>query len=800
MKKPSLVFLLIISFMVTLVGTGASEPPIIPWPKEIKITKGEFELSEKSRIIYNDSELKPLARVFAEDLLMTTGIQCAVSSGEAKDGDIKLSYDKQLQNEAHKIDVTPKRILITGGNYKAVGLGTVTIVQSAEVFRSKVSIPVMAIRDQPEHPYRGILIDVARKYHRPQNLKDVVQMCRLYKINYIQLHLTDDQLFTFPSKAFPKLATTKSGAYTLEELKDVVKYGDERGVTFIPELETPGHSAKLRKVHPFGIKGASAVNVASEETYEAFDKLIGEICEVFKSSPYFHMGGDEVSPKGLLKTDAEKAYMKKHGLNGKWHDIYCHHIARINEIIKKYGKQTIVWDSFRGTGTKNAPIPTDVIVMVWRGDNKPGVAVKNGYPIINACWKPLYVVNSRAWSPKYTYETWHVRKWNHHLFAHLQHELKEDQPVMGAQMCNWEQPETSEIPSARWRLPTMSERVYNPGAGRTFADYEKRFAKTDELLNKLLAPIEMTFTGLAGDPLDRAFHEKIKIEMKTPIKGATIRYTIFDGNKYTGNKKTVPKHVDPTSESSAYNKALEYSLDDLKVAPFLWYRGIANFLRDGKRLLLSASVFDKNGRRIGATRYETFHGFVPKSKTVWYYGPKYMDHSKKRWADANIEGKTAYKEVLWPYLTFGRPHASRGVMSLATYSGVKSTGNIEIKEDGEYAFNFYSKSTDMVKVFIDNQLVVHIKKGIFNPIKLKKGIHKIETHYVHIAPGDKGRQTLSFIQLEKGESIGDVLQLPAKDAKNAQERLAKPKTKRWRDHKEILLPLSSTSQSMILSK
>jgi N-acetyl-beta-hexosaminidase len=79
----------------------------------------------------------------------------------------------------------------------------------------------------------------------------------LYKARYPQLHLTDDQGWTFPFPKYPRLGTRNYGArggvaprvYRLDELKELVAAADARGVTPVPELEVPGRSgAALRSV------------------------------------------------------------------------------------------------------------------------------------------------------------------------------------------------------------------------------------------------------------------------------------------------------------------------------------------------------------------------------------------------------------------------------------------------------------------------------------------------------------------------------------------------------------------------
>ena len=55
------------------------------------------------------------------------------------------------------------------------------------------SVPNLSIRDRSEAECRNILLDVARNPISIGVIKDVVRLARLYKVRYIQLHLTDDQ-------------------------------------------------------------------------------------------------------------------------------------------------------------------------------------------------------------------------------------------------------------------------------------------------------------------------------------------------------------------------------------------------------------------------------------------------------------------------------------------------------------------------------------------------------------------------------------------------------------------------------
>ena len=147
----------------------------------------------------------PLARVLADEFQSVTSVRLPTAVGEGGTGDIILAVDSSLKGESYAIEVAD-RATIRGGNYGGLALGTTTLLQAAEAQGGKAKLPRMSVADQPAAEYRGLMIDVARQYHSIASLKQIVQLCRQYKIRYLQLHLTDDQSFMFPSKTYPQLA------------------------------------------------------------------------------------------------------------------------------------------------------------------------------------------------------------------------------------------------------------------------------------------------------------------------------------------------------------------------------------------------------------------------------------------------------------------------------------------------------------------------------------------------------------------------------------------------------------------
>ena len=104
-------------------------------------------------------------------------------------------------------------------------------------------------------------------------------------------------------------------------MKELVAYADARGVTIVPEFEMPGHSGAATRAIPAIFDainpesrqpvGIGCMNLSNEALYPALDTIIGEMCDVFKSSPYFHIGSDEVTSGRLSLHPGYKTFMEK---------------------------------------------------------------------------------------------------------------------------------------------------------------------------------------------------------------------------------------------------------------------------------------------------------------------------------------------------------------------------------------------------------------------------------------------------------------------------------------------------------
>lgn len=531
-----------------------SEINLVPWPMEIAISDEEFLVSERTQIVALDESLKPLADVLEQEIYQIAGLNLAASDSAADPGDIVLKIDENLKDEEYRVEVG-ETVVIAGSNYQNTALASATLLQLIAKKENAVFLPKLTIRDVPHSPYRSLMIDVARQPHTIDTLKQCVILCRLYKVKYLQLHLNDDQSFAFECKAFPKLATPNHH-FTQAELVELVAFSDARGVTLIPELDAPGHTTAMRKAMPelFGRQGLSVINLGKEEVHEALKSIITELCGIFESAPYFHIGADEAYFAELAKDEEAVAAIKQKGFRDV-HDLFYEYIVRTNEVIKRNGKKTVMWESFPGTGSEHVTIPNDILIMAWETAYQlPQSLLKNNYNIVNVSWKPCYLTPGWRWDPEYIYQ-WNMFRWENHWhvapsYDPIQLDEYPNNRIQGGMMCSWESRDEMEIPGIRTRLPAWLERIWAPHRKLPYSHFEKRFMHTNKVFQHLVRPVNIIATGLT-DPdyvgpfynRENWFGKEVTVEMAPLVDDSSIHMTL-DGSVPTRNS---PEYNSPVT-------------------------------------------------------------------------------------------------------------------------------------------------------------------------------------------------------------------------------------------------------------
>ena len=323
----------------------------------------------------------------------------------------------------------------------------------------------MKIADRPYAEYRGLSVDLARHWHPIEIVKQAVVLAHWYKIGYLQLHLTDHESWTFPIDGVSEACHARPALHARRTPRSGVVRGRARGDDRPLARNARPQPALLVSALPTVVgddplvPATGAICPGRESTYKVADTLVGEVCDVFRSTPYYHIGGDEVDKSAWTKCKYCTDYRKQHGIEND-EELYRHFLVRI-ERDRQEARQA--HDRVgRIQGGRQNPVPKDVTVMEFESFYEmPQNYTAAGYKVINTAWQPLYVVNDRKWSPEKIL-SWNMYHWENWVSYSAAYGKGIDVPptplVIGAQMCSWEQEANIEIPSLRQRLAAMSER------------------------------------------------------------------------------------------------------------------------------------------------------------------------------------------------------------------------------------------------------------------------------------------------------------------------------------------------------
>ena len=461
---------------------------LLPTPKKHRIEE-DVLLNLAYRVHTQDPEWKSCCDTLADTLFLLYD-----EMPEFGPGGIELVTDTTLPSEHYVIDAgTP--LQIRASEPKGMLYGIASVIQITNLKNGIFQVPKLHIEDYPDKDYRSMMVDLARQWYPFPKLLKLVEICFLYKINYLNLHFMDSQAYTLPSRAFPK-ANKPGRYYTEEQIAQLNAYAKARGVTIVPEYECPGHAAVLVQNYPeqFGNNfGAlvpedmwdengkvkysrSLMCPGSTACLEANKTILKEISDLFPDSPYLHIGGDEVNIELWDYCDDCRAYMRENGITGIY-DLYSEFIGRIAAYVLTLGKTPIVWEGFPVTGSDR--IPKETIVSCFESQyHMPYELINEGFRVINSSWKPLYSVChlNRRWSV-FDILAWNVYNWQSPFpssEAYLNPiTVAPTEQVLGSTYCVWERTYERQIHFILERLIAMSERVWTLRRVCPDEDFEK---------------------------------------------------------------------------------------------------------------------------------------------------------------------------------------------------------------------------------------------------------------------------------------------------------------------------------------
>lgn len=364
-------------------------------------------------------------------------------------GFIALSVNHAIPSEGYTMTISPRGVDIQASSASGAfyALQTIKQLMGANVLAGKpgetaatYALPIGTIKDQPRYEYRGFMLDVSRHFFEAEEIKKMLDLMAVYKLNRFHWHLTDDQGWRLPVKKYPKLtvqgATNRNilrtdfaqqkqwregedvvygpFAYTPEEVHEIVAYAKERHIEVIPEIDMPGHMVAAIHAYPefstdpkskkldihedfsheiWNKRGVSrdVLDVSNPKVIRFVKDVIDELVEYFPYE-YIHIGGDECPTLAWEHSKSCQKLIKKLGLKDV-RELQSWFTKEISDYANTHGRKIIVWNEVITEPNANMELikEIDPVVFCWLGGEQKAEA--NGLRHVYTPFNGGYYIN-----------------------------------------------------------------------------------------------------------------------------------------------------------------------------------------------------------------------------------------------------------------------------------------------------------------------------------------------------------------------------------------------------------------------
>lgn len=395
--------LLALLCLIPLIGDAAGRDEginVIPCPARVEPGKGRFKGAGAPFTCeagIDEQSIREI-RAFAEKLTFVSGrtstvavppgnIRSIINENKAK-GFLFLK-DGALQHEEYSIRITHRYCLVEASSHNGFLYAIQTLKQLTDpaIFSDEIDarqlffFPCVEIDDSPRFGYRGLHLDCSRHFFSADEIKRVLDIMAVYKLNKFHWHLTDDQGWRLEIKSLPKLTgigafrkgtmvgtdpgsidgVRHGGFYTQEQVRDIVAHAAERGIDIIPEIDVPGHAMAALASYPelgctegpFEVStswGASRSTLCpgKEMTYAFLEGVFNEVAALFPYE-YVHIGGGDC-PHDEWKTcpdcqgRIEELGLQRDGEQSAEDQLQDYLTSRLGLFLGAKGKKIIGWN------------------------------------------------------------------------------------------------------------------------------------------------------------------------------------------------------------------------------------------------------------------------------------------------------------------------------------------------------------------------------------------------------------------------------------------------------------------------
>jgi hexosaminidase len=351
---------------------------VIPAPVRFDGGAGRFAFRPDTSVAYADPGVAPAAERFCSEIARRTGLRLAPVAGRPGPGQpcvrIELATGSELgalpaplglsptgdtpADERHSLVIDADQAVVRAAEPAGAARGLTTLIQLLAAAppggAGGLSVPCGRILDAPRYAWRGLSLDLARTFLTLDEVRRVIDLLALYKLNVLHVHLTDDQSWRLPVGRSAAGPAPDAACYHDADLRALVAYAADRLVTVIPEVDTPGHASAFVQMHPELNTGRNQVEFELPPghphravwldpelpaTFALVEEVLAGVAAIFPGR-YLHIGGDE--PYGMP------------------HDLYASYVRRVRDVARSAGKRPLGWQE-----SARAGLGADDIIQYW---------------------------------------------------------------------------------------------------------------------------------------------------------------------------------------------------------------------------------------------------------------------------------------------------------------------------------------------------------------------------------------------------------------------------------------------------
>ena len=349
---------------------------LCPFPRSVRRLGGSFVLPDAAGLrldprLPRETVLLPIARRLS-DAARRAGVRLGLVTGAAGRSAPAIQAVQSLsaprQGEGYVLRVEAKGILLHYRDEGGLRAAVATLRQLLAEFGRH--LPRLVIRDYPDFPRRGVMLDVSRgRVPNLQTLLELAEDLADFKINELQLYTEH----TFAYRDFEPV-WRDWGALTGAEILELDAHCRQLGIDLAPNQNSFGHLRQWLEYPP--LKGLAETPKPYEDGNGAFlrypstlapnhpgalrflTRLYDELLPCFTSAQ-FNVGCDETWDLGRGRS---RALCERKG-KGR---VYLDFLKRIHREVAARGKRMMFWgDIILHYPDLIGELPKDIIALNW---------------------------------------------------------------------------------------------------------------------------------------------------------------------------------------------------------------------------------------------------------------------------------------------------------------------------------------------------------------------------------------------------------------------------------------------------